>query len=828
VYEREFLDKLFQATLRIPPLLEPDRSEFISKCLSQLSIPMPAEATVRISEVLTLAYKGQTPRQVKRFVNDFAMQYVAALGVEKSDGRLGSERPLTRDVTLFAFVTALFQVWPRFRDELRSQPDLLHRLQGTFVAKGRIDAEGMKSSGLRDELCNEESLSAFLNACLSWAVLPVDLSVYVYLKPGVQEKIRLSAVKEALISGDKTFWAKLGDGDIALYVDAALPLTKGWKHGGQMAFLQNSLRSLWRLPMRHAPSAQAIADFVVSSLMALDETALWDTLKLERETVDVLYQWLQHCPPGLKDALLCRLVNVTPLADADRLGASLVAGMLRNSQLLIPRHYDLIAEKLSQAWGNDVSRAFVFDVIDLSQAANLRDIVRPVLVHKMLETVELTQAQGPGRVVGALEKLWESLLPDEKAVLATKVITDLKRLGVDGRWVGADKAILTFLRFMELEDFSADQRVNLWSALAQRTDALIQNQQTQVVDYEHEGVRYVYDAHSASQYSTRLNRLADDPGYAHLFIERLTVKHLAAAAKWDDCLRAIRVGVTRYPDDLAEFLGRMNSEEFEKYWKSVLAQGSADGLRTVLRRLEELEGGHLISLAAGNRIRAEILSDFAFAVRPNTFQWSSVQAQLEKLVESGYEDLDHVVTTVIAHAEQHQGSDQPVAAWTVSFLEWLGRHSVGTGEGYGPLVMESLDRLRSGILEVVKTVPNEGPKLLDAYLEVSQNKPRVLEDVLSFLLHELAGTADVGNYSGLSTIFVKHRVHLKGLEGRFTDLIERLLPKHQTKQEKLFGLRLYEGSGVTSQLVVDSVRVLASDPDREVQALAKKLTAPNS
>lgn len=112
-YEKEFIDKFFQVTLRIPRLANENLDEFINNCLDEIDIDnMISEEKVIIRQILYFAYQGQTPRQIKRFLNDYSMYYDVARSIDKN------KEFILEDVATFTIMVAIKQLWPEFESYL--------------------------------------------------------------------------------------------------------------------------------------------------------------------------------------------------------------------------------------------------------------------------------------------------------------------------------------------------------------------------------------------------------------------------------------------------------------------------------------------------------------------------------------------------------------------------------------------------------------------------------------------------------------------------------------------------------------------------------------
>lgn len=115
----EFFDKLFNTYIRIPQLQEIDRDVFIEEQLRKLSIYPELKNNINeIKQVLFYGYRGSTPRQIKRFINDLSFNYILA---EKIDPEYEF---LLNNLTLFAVMVVIKQKWSDVEEQLIKNPDL--------------------------------------------------------------------------------------------------------------------------------------------------------------------------------------------------------------------------------------------------------------------------------------------------------------------------------------------------------------------------------------------------------------------------------------------------------------------------------------------------------------------------------------------------------------------------------------------------------------------------------------------------------------------------------------------------------------------------------
>lgn len=115
----EFFDKLFNTYIRIPQLQEIDRDVFVEEQLKELAIYPNIERNINeIKQVLFYGYRGSTPRQIKRFINDFSINYVLANNIDPE------HKFLLDNLTLFAVMVVIKQKWSDIEELLIKEPDL--------------------------------------------------------------------------------------------------------------------------------------------------------------------------------------------------------------------------------------------------------------------------------------------------------------------------------------------------------------------------------------------------------------------------------------------------------------------------------------------------------------------------------------------------------------------------------------------------------------------------------------------------------------------------------------------------------------------------------
>src|SRR5713101_2424690 len=112
-YANEFLNKFFQMTLRLPAPADIEIDDYIDQ---QLQIAEMTDLGPEAKDVLSLGYRGETPRQVKRVLNDLIGYRALANEVESSE--LIEAGALTADLPLLTKMCVISVHWPDFLERL--------------------------------------------------------------------------------------------------------------------------------------------------------------------------------------------------------------------------------------------------------------------------------------------------------------------------------------------------------------------------------------------------------------------------------------------------------------------------------------------------------------------------------------------------------------------------------------------------------------------------------------------------------------------------------------------------------------------------------------
>lgn len=201
-YSREFIDKFFQTYFRVPQLKEVDRDKFIKEQLSLVNITEVTENEIeKISNILYYAYKGLTPRQIKRFINDFAIYYYIAEDCDKE------KTILLKNIVFFTIMICIKQRWAKFEYELIENPGYF----SDFVRN---------SSEYKEKINEFNGLFNFLDNIKNWLILDCSVMPFIYFKESnnendVIEKLRNADLLNLTVENIKTIIKYINKNDIS-------------------------------------------------------------------------------------------------------------------------------------------------------------------------------------------------------------------------------------------------------------------------------------------------------------------------------------------------------------------------------------------------------------------------------------------------------------------------------------------------------------------------------------------------------------------------------------------------------------------------------------
>jgi hypothetical protein len=118
-FTEEFIDKIFQTYIRIPTLKEVERDRYIKEQLMKIDFQreLSDDDIETITQILYFAYRGESPRNIIRFINDYSLYFHFALQ---------SLPKLLDNLTLFTIMIAIKQKWYHFEKILLENPDFFN------------------------------------------------------------------------------------------------------------------------------------------------------------------------------------------------------------------------------------------------------------------------------------------------------------------------------------------------------------------------------------------------------------------------------------------------------------------------------------------------------------------------------------------------------------------------------------------------------------------------------------------------------------------------------------------------------------------------------
>jgi len=119
-FTEEFIDKIFQTYIRIPTLKEVERDRYIKQQLEKIDFQkeLSDDDIETITQILYFAYKGESPRNIIRFINDYSSYFQLALK---------SLPKLLDNIMLFTIMIAIKQKWYHFEKILLDNPDFFNK-----------------------------------------------------------------------------------------------------------------------------------------------------------------------------------------------------------------------------------------------------------------------------------------------------------------------------------------------------------------------------------------------------------------------------------------------------------------------------------------------------------------------------------------------------------------------------------------------------------------------------------------------------------------------------------------------------------------------------
>ncbi|HXC31280.1 MAG TPA: P-loop NTPase fold protein [Verrucomicrobiae bacterium] len=170
-YANQFLTKFFQMTLRLPPAADFAVEDYLDRQLKEAGME---DLNTDARDVLILGYRGETPRQIKRVLNDLIAYRGIAEQIEAE--KLVEVGALTSDLGHLTKMAVLSVKWPSFMRRLADDPLLWTDVMQRVRSQADVGMENV-APDLQQFLWNTRFVSP-----------EVDIRPWLYLRRGTLEK----------------------------------------------------------------------------------------------------------------------------------------------------------------------------------------------------------------------------------------------------------------------------------------------------------------------------------------------------------------------------------------------------------------------------------------------------------------------------------------------------------------------------------------------------------------------------------------------------------------------------------------------------------------
>lgn len=354
------IDKVFQSFIRIPYITEEDKYRFIEKCIQDAEFLIEKSDKSKIVQVLTYAYEGDTPRQIKRFFNDFISYYKLALVVDKD------KKFLLKNIGMFTFMITLKQKWPSVEQIIISSPSFF------------IEYFNTRSS----EILGKDigSFKKYLDTCIEWIDLEQDPLDFIYFK---QIKESSLFVRRAL----KNDYSKLDISESSIkeinYILTEYITKEYWKFFEDDIDKVSSIISMAILEKKE--------DHIIKSLFE----CYWNNLyqyDLKQPTPGIPSLIIKHHELFEKhgDLINTLNINVIPLAQRHSLQAITDQGYNKATSKLFQSFLKFFKPEIIQNFFSASNQESIDITKNFLLLINRNDLVKFVPLHYITQLVNLT------------------------------------------------------------------------------------------------------------------------------------------------------------------------------------------------------------------------------------------------------------------------------------------------------------------------------------------------------------------------------------------------------------------------------------------------------
>lgn len=181
----EFLKKIFDTSIRIPSLNVHDKDSFIATQLNKLSISeeLTSKDLSQMKQILFYAFQNDTPRQIKRSINEICSYYELAKQIDTN------KKNILKHFPTFIIMVAIKQKWVEFENILLQEPDLLTNYYTNEHFKN--DIVNTKKYNI------DKTLIEFMDSVEYYYSLDTNVKPFIFLKDISFEK----DFKEDIING---------------------------------------------------------------------------------------------------------------------------------------------------------------------------------------------------------------------------------------------------------------------------------------------------------------------------------------------------------------------------------------------------------------------------------------------------------------------------------------------------------------------------------------------------------------------------------------------------------------------------------------------------
>ena len=385
-----FVDKLLTVRVHMPPTMGGDMRRFAERVIDSehpLRKELGDETLVRIVRIL-IHNAVTEPRSVIRLLNRFVAAYLLAQERERD----ASVAPgnATDHVDVLAQLCVLLDEYPRFHEEIASNPVLLHASHKVALRNATLQESDQDALRISTEFNDDspfefgrQSLRRYLSGTANRVVLPIDIGPLVYFTdtPGgrmLGAQLR-SEITSGVESGDHFDLAGILDRVPAdKIVDAAGEIEQQL-HDASPVDASTLITAVAPNLSRLEDSAETVADACADLLDRAPEVSI---------PAPLLTEIISHTVVA-RDAMLCdRLVR--PDGDTDDTNSRMVhaaeylAGHPRIRRLVVPAIIEWVEGLPSEgSWGLAQTWLGVGEALDRDDYESLRGLIANSLIHSV-------------------------------------------------------------------------------------------------------------------------------------------------------------------------------------------------------------------------------------------------------------------------------------------------------------------------------------------------------------------------------------------------------------------------------------------------------------